>query len=187
MSTSIPLKTFDGKLGRLQDVLVVYVVGFLLSLCRRPPSDLDVVVDSVGDVQLRHLPDADRVESETSKRLVLSCSVRDPLVGDQCPHHVAVDVVGPAVPSIASEDAPEWRLLPESSASTPRSAPSLDEVHAVLAAERLHDGEHLIPLNEWKIYVIRRRKPLPEPGHEQLGPVQLSEPVLHHDLVYATL
>ena len=119
MSTSIPLKTFDGKLGRLQDVLVVYVVGVLLSLCRRPPSNLDVVVDSVGDVQLRHLPDANRVEAEPSKRSMLSCCVRDLLVGDQSPHHVAVDVVGPAVTSIASEDAPEWRLFAESSACTP--------------------------------------------------------------------
>ena len=119
MSTSIPVKAFDGELGRLEDVVEVDVIGFLLCLRRRPPSDLDVVVDRVSDVQFRHLPDANRVEAETSKRLVLSCSVRDLLVGDQSPHHVAVDVVGPAVTSIASEDAPEWRLFPESSACTP--------------------------------------------------------------------
>ena len=119
MCSRVPVEAFDCELGCLEDGIVVNVVGFLLSLRRRPPSDLDVVVERVGDVQLRHLPDANRVEAETSKRKVLSGRVRDPLVGNQCPHHVAVDVMGPAVTSIASEDALEWRLFAESSACTP--------------------------------------------------------------------
>ena len=118
MCTSVPVQAFDSKLGRLVDGVVVDVVRLLLGLCGSTPSHLDVMVESVGDVHLRHLPDAYREEAEASQGTVLSRSVGD-LPVREFPQPVAVDVVGPAISSITSEDTPEWGVLMESSACTP--------------------------------------------------------------------
>ena len=119
MCTSVPIQAFDSKLGRLVDGVVVDVVRLLLGLCGSTPSHLDVMVESVGDVHLRHLPDAYREEAEASQGTVLSRSVGDLPVRDEFPQLVAVDVMGPAISSIASEDTPEWSVFLESSACTP--------------------------------------------------------------------
>ena len=118
MCTSVPVQAFDSKLGRLVNGIVVDVVRLLLGLCRRTPSHLDVVVERVSNVHLRHLPDAYRVEAEASKGTMLPRSVGD-LPVREFPQPVAVDVVGPAISSITSEDTPEWGVLMESSACTP--------------------------------------------------------------------
>ena len=119
MCTSVPVQAFDSKLGRLVDGVIIDVVRLLLGLCLSTPSHLDVMVESVGDVHLRHLPDAYRVEAEASKGTMLPRSVGDLPVRDEFPQPVAVDVVGPAVSSITSEDTPEWGVFMESSACTP--------------------------------------------------------------------